>query len=145
MLMKEWMLTPSSTWSWLGIFYSSLLSSSTLGLDYHFNNAAMHFLTQRKLLGLHKLTESTWQESFHTLDTCVPWHFRWCRIFWTPCDIFLLVLMLEKRAIHPTWMFEFNFAKGTTYTIYMLLLCLCNSATLERICFSLLLHFLMLC
>ena len=47
--------------------------------------------------------------------------------------------MLEIRAIHPTWMFEFDFAKGTTYTIYMLLLCLCNSIKLERICFCLLL------
>ena len=40
--------------------------------------------------------------------------------------------MLQIRAIHPTWMFEFDFAKGTTYTIYMLLLCPCNSITLEN-------------
>ena len=52
---------------------------------------------------------------------------------------FSIGLMLEIRAIHPTWMFEFDFAKGTTYTIYMLLLCPCNSITLERICFCLLL------
>ena len=30
---------------------------------------------------------------------------------------FSIGLMLEIRAIHPTWMFEFDFAKGTTFKI----------------------------
>ena len=88
-LMKERMLTPSSTWSPLGINYSSLWSSSTLGLDYLFGNAAMFFLTQSKWLGLHKFTESTWQKSLLTFNTCAPWHFRWYRIFWSLCGVFL--------------------------------------------------------